>query len=175
MARGNAVAFGCNQVQHCTMKNTVLALATALVGLTACAPLQTYYKTGASVATLNRDTTACEVAALRDVPQSIQIRRKPPIFIAGKQVCGDAGNCTQTPGYYIDGGVESYDQNAGLRIRVEQQCMADKGYAPVSIPVCPDSVANAAPAGATTRLPALTETSCVIRNRDGSFQIVSRG
>lgn len=143
--------------------------------LLGCAPLETYYKPGATVAAVNRDTTACEVKALRDVPVSYQLRRKPPIFVPGKRVCDAAGACTETPGYYIDGGVESYDPNVGLRGRVERQCMADKGFVPVSIPACPDSVAKAATPGRTTRLPGLSEASCVIHNSDGSFQIVNRG
>lgn len=157
------------------MKPVAFIPALGLALLAACAPLETYYKAGASVATVNRDTTACEVSALQKVPQVLQIRRKPPRFIPGRRVCDAAGNCTTAPGYYIDGGVESYDPNLGLRQRVELQCMADKGYTPVSIPPCPDSVAKAAPPAATTRLPTLKEGSCVIRNRDGSFQIVTRG
>ena len=143
--------------------------------LAACAPLKTYYKPGAPVDVVSRDTTACEVKALRDVPPSIQIRRLPPIFVAGKRVCDANGNCKETPGYYVHGGVESYDANLPLRGRVEVQCMADKGYVPVSIPPCPDSVVRAAPPAVTTRLPVLNEASCVIRNRDGTFQIVTRG
>ncbi|MDF3413697.1 hypothetical protein HKX54_04445 [Sulfitobacter sp. M57] len=142
--------------------------------LVACAPLETYYKPGASVTTLNRDTTTCEVNALKDVPVSFQIRRNPPVFVPGNRSCDADGNCTGHHGYYIDGGVESYDPNVALRNRVETQCMADKGYAPVSIPPCPDSIARATPAAATTRLPALTKKSCVIRNKSGSFQIVNR-
>jgi hypothetical protein len=34
-------------------------------------------------------------------------------------------------------------------------------------------VRDAAPAGRTTVLPRLAENSCVIRNRDGSWQIVT--
>lgn len=157
------------------MKQPALSLTLLTSLVLACAPLETYYKPGASVATLNRDTTACEVKALKDVPASFQVRRKPPIFVPGNRSCDAAGKCTGSPGYYIPGGVESYDPNLGLRARVEVQCMADKGYAPVSIPPCPDSVAKAAPKAATTRLPRLSENSCVIRNSDGTFQIVTKG
>ncbi|MFK7835645.1 MAG: hypothetical protein AB8B60_05445 [Sulfitobacter sp.] len=157
------------------MKQQIFRIIPVLFLLAACAPLETYYKPGASVTALNRDTTACQVQALRDVPPSTLTRRKPPVFVPGNRVCDAQGKCTGTPGYYVPGGIETYDPNDGLRVRVERQCMADKGYAPVSIPVCPDSVASAAPAGVTTRLPALTENSCVIRNSNGSFQIVTRG
>jgi hypothetical protein len=52
--------------------------------------------------------------------------------------------------------------------------MMARGYAPVSIPPCPDAVARATPAGVTKRLPKLGRAACVIRNSDGSFQIVNR-
>ncbi len=148
---------------------------TALLALSACAPLNTYYKPGAAVGTLNRETTACQVAALRKVPSSTQVRRLPPEFVPPRRVCNAAGQCATSPGYYVPGEVVTFDPNDGLRRRVESQCMADRGYAPVSIPPCPDSIARATPPRATTTLPALNERSCVIRNRGGSFQIVTRG
>ncbi len=157
------------------MKRSVFIALLGVIGLAACADLQTYYKPGVAVDRLNRDTLACEVKALKDVPQNIVVRRLPPIYVPGKRVCDGDGNCTSRRGYYVPGGVERYDPNDGLRLRVERQCMADKGYAPVSIPACPDGVSRATVPAATTRLPQLTETSCVIRNSDGSFQIVNRG
>lgn len=157
------------------MKPVLFVALTGLIGLAACADLQTYYKPGASVERLNRDTLACEVKALKDVPSSLVVRRLPPVYIPGKRVCDGDGNCSRGRGYYVPGGVERYDPNDGLRLRVERQCMADRGYAPVSIPACPDGVARAAVPKATTRLPQLTEASCVIRNSDGSFQIITRG
>jgi hypothetical protein len=157
------------------MKPAVLKSFALVFILSACAPLKTYYKPGATVSALNRDTTACEVKALHEVPQVFLIRRLPPRYIPGRRKCDAAGKCFERPGFYVDGGVESYDPNVGLRNRVERQCMADKGYAPVSIPLCPENVAKAAPAGVTTRLPNLRETSCVIRNSDGTFQIVTQG
>jgi len=154
------------------------ALALSLFGilaLAACAPLNTYYKAGVPVATVKRDTTACEVSALRQVPVNTQVRREPPRFVPGRRVCDSGGNCRTYPGYYVPGEVYTYDANAGLRTRVERQCMADQGYMPVSIPACPDSVAKAAPPAATNVLPRLDENACVIRNRNGTFQIVNRG
>ncbi|QFT59858.1 hypothetical protein FIU94_13575 [Sulfitobacter sp. THAF37] len=157
------------------MKQMSMAAILALLSVAACAPLTTYYKPGASVERLNRDTTACQVAALRDVPASTQVRRTPPEFVPPRRRCDSAGNCTVVPGYYIPGETVSFDPNDGLRKRVERQCMADRGYAPVSIPPCPDTVARAAPPAATRVLPALGPQACVIRNRGGSFQIVNRG
>ena len=145
------------------------------LGLAACAPLETYYKPGATVAQVNRATTECKVKALRDVPPSTQVRRTPPRYVPERRTCDANNNCTTTGGFYIPGELVTFDPNAGLRARVEAQCMADRGFAPVSIPPCPASVARAAPVLATTTLPELRETSCVIRNEGGSFQIVNRG
>ncbi len=153
-----------------------VAFFTGILGVVAgCAPLNTYYKPGASVADVRRQTTACEVSALDKVPPSTQIRHEPPVFVPPRRVCNSSGQCRTFPGYFEPGATYSFDPNDGLRARVEGQCMADAGFAPVSIPACPSGVANAAPAGATTTLPALNDASCVIRNKDGSFQIVTRG
>ncbi len=138
-----------------------------------CSPLSLYYKPGASVAQLQIDTTNCEVQALRDAPVANQIRRSPPIFYPGRRYCDPNGRCYTSPGYWVDGPLYTVDVNEGLRERVTNQCMAQKGYAPASIPQCPQAVATAAPVSSTKTLPQLTENSCVIKNRDGSWQIVN--
>ncbi|ASM72441.1 MULTISPECIES: hypothetical protein [Roseobacteraceae] len=145
------------------------------LALPACAPLTLYYKAGAPVATVQRDTTACQVQALRDAPVANQIRRTPPTYVPARRVCNSAGLCTTTGGYYLPGEVYTYDVNGPLRKRVENQCMADRGYSPASIPACPNGVKQAATPAATATLPRLTPKSCAIRNSDGSFQIVNQG
>ena len=155
-------------------QQTIICFAT-VVGLAACGSLSTYYKPGASVEVLNRQTLTCETTALREVPPSTQIRRTPPQLIRGKQTCNANGVCFTTPDRYLPGEIITYDPNDGLRRRVEQQCMADAGFTPVSIPSCPDAVARAASGEPTKILPNLNENSCVIRRKDGTFQIVTRG
>jgi len=145
------------------------------VALAACAPLNTYYKPGATVAMVERQTTQCQVDALAQVPVALQTVRTPPRFIPPRRVCRSDGRCTSRAGYFEPGQTYTVDPSADLRKRVETQCMADAGFAPVSIPQCPAGIANAVPQGRTTALPALTENACVIRNGDGSFQIVTRG
>ncbi len=145
----------------------------ALTALTACAPLTIYYKPGVAVARLQSDQTRCEVAALRDAPVATQIRQRPPIYFPGPRICDASGACYSQPGYWVDGGIYTVDLNADLRGRVTDQCMAAKGYQPVTIPLCPGAVSSAPPMQTTT-LPALTANSCAIRNQDGSWHIVSR-
>ena len=156
------------------MKHVTITAA-MLIGLGACAPLNTYYKAGADVTAVQRQTTACEVDALAKVPVSSQIRRAPPRFVPPREICNSAGRCRVIPGFYEPGAIYTVDPNIDLRNRVEAQCMADKGFTPVSIPACPSSIAQVAPRQATTTLPPLNDKSCVIRNDDGSFQIVTQG
>ena len=132
---------------------TVISFMAVLAG---CTPLDTYYKPGATVA-------------------NMQLVRDPPQFVPPHQRCNGQGQCHVTPGYFVPGAVYEVDPNAQLRRRVVGQCMTDAGFAPVSIPACPTNVAKAAPRASTTTLPALNANSCAIRNRDGSFQIVTRG
>lgn len=153
--------------------NPVLLLP-MLALLSACGPLSIFYKPGASVARMQSDQTGCEVDATQKAPVANQIRQNPPIYVPGRQVCHQNG-CYTEPGYWLPGSTYTVDVNADLRRRVLAQCMANKGYRPVEIPNCPSSVASSVPPAQTTKLPTLTERSCAIRNKDGSWQIVTRG
>ena len=151
-----------------------LGLCAGALLLSACLPLQTYYQTGVSLERLQADELACEVQALKDAPVSYQLRVAPPRYIPARQICDSQGTCVTRAGYWIAGETYTVDVNASLRRRVEQACMAGRGYAPQSIPACPAHVARAVPTRATSVLPPLEEGSCVIRNQDGTFQIVTR-
>ncbi len=157
------------------MKQKILPILAGVLALAGCAPLDIYYKPGASVARLNRQTLSCETQALREVPPSVQVRRGPPRYVPARRHCRKGRHCHSRGGFFVPGDLITYDPNDGLRKRVELQCMADQGFVPVSIPRCPDRVARAVPAQATFTLPVLTENACVIHNGDGSFQIVIRG
>ncbi len=152
-----------------------LKIIPTLLVLAACGPMSIYYRPGVSVSKMQNDTTICQVAALKDVPVNTQIRQNPPFFYPGRTICGAADDCYRTPGYWADGGFYTVDVNRALRGRVQDMCMAEKGYQPVTIPTCPESIKNKVPATATTQLPPLTENSCVIRYNDDQWQIVNRG
>ncbi len=139
--------------------------------LAACQPLRTYYAEGVSVATLDRDNTTCDVAALKAAPVANVVRQGPPRFIRHR-ICNAYGHCRYSGGYWVPGEIYTVDVNADLRARVKAQCMGDRGYDFVEIPACPPAVANAAPPGETTILPKLNENTCVIRNKNGKIQIV---
>lgn len=146
----------------------------ALTLLAACdTSLSIFYKQGASVARMQTDQTRCEVSALRDAPVATQVRQSPPTYVPGRRVCNSQGQCRVTNGYYIPGNTYTVDVNAGLRERVLNQCMADIGYTPVSIPACPQNVRSAVSPRQTQTLPPVNEASCAVKYDDGSWQIVS--
>ena len=156
------------------MKPALYMLLTGAM-LTACGPLTLFYKPGVSVTQMQDDTTRCEVEALRDAPVANQVRQRPPIYFPGQRFCNSMGQCGYTQGYWVQGSVYTVDVNRDLRARVTDMCMARKGYQPVSLPPCSQSVAAAAPAQATTRLPQIEPNSCVIRYDSGNWQIVTPG
>lgn len=141
--------------------------------LSACAPLTIYHKPGIPVSRMQSDQTACEVSALKDAPVAPLIRQYPPIYYPGHRVCNASGTCWTTPGYWEDGGFYTVDANKDLRNRVLSECMARKGYRPVTIPSCSPAVKSAAPIRQTTVLPRLTPQSCAIRRNGGGWQIVT--
>ncbi|MGD1884256.1 MAG: hypothetical protein ACFB11_18340 [Paracoccaceae bacterium] len=147
----------------------------ACLTMTGCLPLSTYYKEGAPLSLVERDETTCQVKALRDAPVANVIRQRPSYYVPARKVCNSEGKCIVRGGYYRDGQIYTVDVNKGLRVKLERQCMADRGYAPVDIPACPNNVAEAAPPGVTTTLPRLSSSSCVIRRKGGQIQIVNRG
>ncbi|UWR97568.1 hypothetical protein K4K99_07185 [Phaeobacter inhibens] len=140
--------------------------------LAACGPVPVYYRVGADVARRDADLLSCEVSALRDAPVATQIRQHPPIYRPGGEICRN-GRCYHRTGYWEDGGIYTVDVNADLRKRVEQSCMASKGYQPIAVKRCPQSVADAVGTRRASTLPALTQTSCAIARRGQSPQIIA--
>lgn len=138
--------------------------------LGACAPMEIYYRPGASVAKLSADNIDCEVKALAAAPVALERIQDPPQYVGPRKECDAAGNCVYEPGYWDPGHVFTVDVNRDLRQRVERQCMATRGYAPVSIPQCPAGITVQ---GRQQVLPKLSDKSCVIRD-DDRFLIVER-
>lgn len=140
--------------------------------LIGCTPFGLYHKAGVPVAEMQRARLGCEVSAVQSAPVANQIRRTPPRYIPARRHCNAAGNCYYRGGYWIDGDIYTVDVNAGLRNRVERQCMADQGFVYITLPNCASGVASQVPVRATTVLPPVGPQSCVIRNPDGTWQIV---
>ena len=148
-----------------------LSVAVPALILTSCAPLSIYHRAGVPVARMLVDETRCEVQALKDAPVANQIRQRPPVFVPGRKIC-NGPKCTYQAGYWEPGDIYTIDVNAGLRGRVETQCMARLGYQPVEVPLCQGSVKSAVVPRQTQVLPKLGENACAIRYKDGTWQIV---
>ena len=148
----------------------VFSVLTAVtLALSACAPLTIYHKAGVPVARLQSDELTCKTQALRDAPVANQVQQSPPVYVPPRRSCNSSGVCTTYGGYWRPGQIYTVDTNKALRTRLEDSCMADRGYTPVQIPRCDPGVTASA---VTTVLPPLTPRSCAIKNEDGSFAIV---
>ena len=154
---------------------TLLRLLLPCVALAACGPLSMYYREGENVSKLQAETTQCQVQALKQVPVANQVRQSPPTYWPGRTYCDGRGSCYRTGGWWEPGRIYTVDVNQSLRDTVEAQCMAQKGFRPVSLPPCKQSVKNRVPAARTTTLPPLSEASCFVKFDDGSFQIITPG
>lgn len=134
-----------------------------------------YYREGETVARMQQETTECQVQALKDAPVANQVRQSPPVYWPGRTYCDGRGHCYRTGGWWEPGRVYTVDVNEGLRNRVEAQCMARKGFRPVSLPPCKQAQKSSVPATRTTKLPPLGSNSCFVKFDDGSFQIITPG
>ena len=65
-----------------------------------------------------------------------------------------------TPGHWTGGQPYSVDLNEGQRATAFAGCMGGRGYARVSLPICPSGQS----VRASTVMAPLTDDTCVIRN-----------
>ncbi|WP_170759706.1 hypothetical protein [Ruegeria lacuscaerulensis] len=155
---------------------SVLRLLIPIMALSACdGPLSLYYREGESVSRVQSETTQCQVQAVNEVPVANQVRQSPPTYWPGRTYCDSGGRCYRSPGWWQPGRVYTVDVNQGLRNQVEAQCMARKGFRPVSLPPCRQSVKSQTQAVPTTTLPPLTTQSCFVKFDNGTIQIISPG
>ncbi|WP_037315902.1 hypothetical protein [Ruegeria halocynthiae] len=154
---------------------SVLRLLLPVMVLSSCGPLSLYYREGESVSRMQTETTQCQVQALKDAPVANQVRQGAPTYWPGRTYCDSQGRCHRSPGWWQPGQVYTVDVNKGLRNTVEAQCMAQKGYRPVSLPPCKQGVKSRVPAVPTTTLPPLSTQSCFVKFDNGSFQIITPG
>jgi len=153
--------------RHCRF----LPLAAALA-VSGCLSVPLYYRPGAEVARIDRDETDCRVVAQRRVPPDIRTRYIDPTF-DHRTVCSSAGICSTYSIMLSPGRWKSFDANEGLRARVTEQCMADRGYARISLPTCPRDLAAGAEKTPTRVQPPVTPESCVVRFSSGRYRIVT--
>lgn len=131
------------------------------------------YKVGGTTASYNRDVTNCEVAAAQKVPAKM-ITRTTPVYTTPVQTyCNQVGSqviCNSVGGQTYGGDVITTDANANLRKRVYSQCMTDKGWAWITVPVCPKGVTiNSLRQSANGGFPVWTKATCYIGTPNGSY------
>ncbi len=154
---------------------TVFRLLFTTMLLSSCGPLSMYYREGESVSKAQTETTQCQVKALNDAPVANQVRQGPPIYWPGRTYCDGVGRCYRTGGWWEPGRIYTVDVNEGLRANVEAQCMAAKGYRPISLPPCKQNVKSQVQPSRTTTFPQVTANSCFVKFDDGTFQIITPG
>lgn len=106
------------------LKKCVLLSVTSMVILSGCVPTTAWYKGSASQKRANSQLTECQVNATKDVPTSIEKKVTGGVLI----------------GYIYIPTTSDVDTNDQLRNKVVAQCMTNKGYQPVELPVCPGNV-----------------------------------
>lgn len=139
--------------------------------LASCGPVSVYYKPGAPVAKLRDDALSCEVAALKDAPVSTVQRQTSPTFVPPRRICNGDGRCRTYGGYWEPGIIYTEDTNEDLRDRLEQRCMAQRGYTEIAVPRC---TAGTRASGVMTVLPSrVTEQTCAVQSSDGALTLVT--
>ncbi|MEL6171295.1 MAG: hypothetical protein AAFQ04_10585 [Pseudomonadota bacterium] len=155
-----------------TLLRKFLGLPVLAMVVSSCAPLSVYYQEGAEVSRIDASLLSCQTSSLAKVPEKLRKRYIPAVY-GSRPFCYSSGKCFYKhvlirPGYF-----ETFDANEGLRAKVTDQCMTDKGFAFVEIPHCSPEVTQETIIRATTVQPKLSEQSCSIRVEGGRYQIVT--
>lgn len=90
-----------------------------------------YWKDEVSADQRRADHTSCEVAALQAAPRALSSTPNPTYRVPDNVQCTQVGNytnCYNYGGQVIGGGTTTTDYNQDLRDRVQDQCMASRGY-----------------------------------------------
>ncbi|MBZ0123160.1 MAG: hypothetical protein K8F31_04680 [Roseovarius sp.] len=153
------------------LQRTILPLGAALA-LAGCLSVPIYYREGAQVARIERDDLECRIAAQNRVPERMRSVYIDPVYNT-RLVCGAGGVCTTVRFMVSPGRWKRYDANEGLRAEAAQQCMADKGYARIRLPVCSGERARQADRTPTRIQPAIAPDACILRLGSDRYRIVA--
>lgn len=159
-----------------------LSIIAGLGLLAACVPTthQLMWKDGKTRQQRQSDFTSCEVMALKEVPRAQATTVTPsyttPIYTTPTQTnCYGTGNfasCTTTGGQVMGGQtyggqVVTFDPNSRLREQVALQCLAKRGYAPVTVPVCQKSEEVGVVSLLTGKSPKAAQVKCLTADKLG--------
>ena len=119
------------------------------------------YKAGVNAELMTNEKTDCEIEVEQRVPRSIVVSTTPTYTSPVSSQCNQIGTqtlCTQIGGDTYGGRTSSTDANADLRQRAYNQCMVNKNYRFINLPVCPQGSVPSNPQASV--LPPLTPTTC---------------
>lgn len=169
---------------------SIIGLAVLVSALVGCAPQTLYdrykagqpiqnfpYKAGANEAEIQRSVTNCQIEAAQRVPQKMVSRTTPSYTTPVQTQCNRIGTqtfCNSTGGDTYGGQTYTSDANAGLRVQAFAQCMGDKGYRFVNVPVCPEG-AEIKGSFLEPRLRKLSVNTCYLITPDGRSFIGNLG
>ncbi|SEJ64006.1 hypothetical protein SAMN05421762_2010 [Pseudooceanicola nitratireducens] len=165
------------------MNITKAALAIGIFSMVgACVPTahSIYWKSGKTYQQRQNDFTNCEVEAVRKVPVAQAVGVTPvyhtPAYTTPIQTsCYGTGyyaSCTSTGGQVYGGqtyggDVYTYDANSDLRDRVAMQCMSNRGYQKITVPVCDAEQKKLAVSAKSGRSPAASQVVCITADKSG--------
>jgi hypothetical protein len=102
-------------------------------------PINYLHKTGSSTAQRQAAYDQCKIEAVQLVPAQSRAVYNPGYQSPGTTYCNTVGSytsCNTYGGVNIPGSIDTVDDNAGLRARTIERCLASKGYSVVQLPVC---------------------------------------
>lgn len=101
-----------------------VAGAVSIIFLAGCIPVTAWHKGNVSQGRVNHEFTNCQVYAAKEVPTSIENKVTGGFFV----------------GYLWVPTTSDVDTNNTLRDKVVAQCMSQKGFQKVELPLCPSNV-----------------------------------
>ena len=163
------------------MRINTSVIITVTVVVQACGPIIVYHNPNVTEGRMHNDLLDCEVAALKAAPVDLVTEKEPDTWIPEKKdcdkKCNKKGNCKKvckkTGGYWEPGDTYTYDANEDRRKKFEGQCMTQKGYQPVELPICTNVATDPVSTARSGRMPPLTENSCVVRAGERRWKIVN--
>lgn len=137
--------------------------------LSACVSGNVYYAEGVSLAARDTQLARCEGRALADFPIDRRLRHPPPVFVPARRICNGSGNCVLRGGYFRTPPPVRVDVNRDERRSAVLSCMGQNGFQNINLPFCE----SGSQAARSSRLPSLTERSCLVRRGDAQPLVIN--
>ena len=148
------------------MRRLVLLATCLAAGCVDTSPVPVVYRPGSTGEQRSSALTACETEAIGKVPRAIASGVTPTYRTPSNVQCYGSGNyvsCQEYGGQTYGGTSYNYDANQDLRDRVTAQCLMQKGYQVISLPVCNAEQSNRAVSSSGRKQPTYDQIECVIQ------------